>query len=211
MTELSAGMDAELAKPAFTMFGAVEIELPDGTPRLLDGSGYVWMNGEAFTGRDATFGVLGGITDYTDGVDGEAPSLTLTMLPPSNAAMASIAAPAAQGSPVRFWTATLDRQSGEVIDDPVLCFVGMTDVPTQEVDMNTRSLDVTVVSVFDQFFDDDEWIRLNPGFQGSVWPGEVGLEYVPQVRDQMPWGMDAAAPAVSQVPATALNQVFGRV
>ena len=189
---LSPAFTAELAKPALILFGAVEIVLPGPTyVRLLDGAGTVTFGGRTFVGRDATFGVLGGVSEFADGLEDQAPSLTLTLLPPDNSAMAALAAATAQGSAVSLWVGALDAVTGQVIADPDLVFVGETDVPTQKVSEGQRELDLTVISIFDRFLETDEGERLNTGFHQSIWPGEKGLEFVSFVRNQPIWGADA--------------------
>ena len=189
---LTPAFTAELAKPALILFGALEIVLPGPTyVRLLDGAGTVTFAGRTFVGRDAVFGVWGGVSDFTDGLDDQAPSLTLTLLPPDNTAMATLAAATAQGSPVSLWVGALDAVTGQVIADPDLVFVGETDVPTQKVSEGERELDLTVISFFDRFLETDEGERLNTGFHQSIWPGEKGLEFVSFVRDPPVWGAEA--------------------
>lgn len=189
---LSGAFTAELAKPALILFGAVEIVLPGPTyVRLLDGAGTATFGGRTFVGRDATFGVLGGVSEFADGLDDQAPSLTLTLLPPDNSAMAALAAATAQGSTVSLWVGALDAVTGQVIADPDLVFVGETDVPTQKVSEGQRELDLTVISIFDRFLETDEGERLNTGFHQSIWPGEKGLEFISFVRAQPIWGADA--------------------
>jgi hypothetical protein len=189
---LSGAFTAELAKPALILFGAVEIVLPGPTyVRLLDGAGTVTFGGRTFVGRDATFGVLGGVSEFADGLEDQAPSLTLTLLPPDNSAMAALAAATAQGSAVSLWVGALDAVTGQVIADPDLVFVGETDVPTQKVSEGQRELDLTVISIFDRFLENDEGERLNTGFHQSIWAGEKGLEFVSFVRNQPIWGADA--------------------
>lgn len=191
MTSLTTLFDAELAKPAPLMFGAVEILLPAYSLRLLDGSGMLAFGGHTFVGRDDTFGVLGALTGYSDGVDDQAPSLTLTLLPPDNSAMAALAAPAAQGSQLSIWVGAVDPVTGLPIPDPDLCFIGELDVATNKVGQNVRSLDISVVSIFDRFFDQDEGNCLNNGFHQLAYPGELGFEFVGLVRDPSPWGSSA--------------------
>jgi len=191
VSSLTSAFQAELVKPALILFGAVEIVLPGATVRLLDGAGMATFGGRTFTGRDATFGVLGGVSDFADGLDDQAPSLTLTLLPPSNAAMAAFAAATAQGSTVSIWVGAMDAVTGQVIADPDLVFVGETDVPTQKVSDGQRELELTVISIFDRFLETDEGERLNTGFHQSIWAGEKGLEFISFVRNQPIWGADA--------------------
>jgi hypothetical protein len=75
VSSLTPAFQAELAKPALILFGAVEILLPGPTPvRLLDGAGVATFGGRTFVGRDETFGVLGGVSDFSDGLDDQAPN-----------------------------------------------------------------------------------------------------------------------------------------
>lgn len=196
MSSLSTAFDSALQQPGVVLFVAVEILLPGYNLRLLDGAGVVTFDSKTFVGRDATYGALGAATDYGDGVDDEAPSLTLTVLPPTNAAMADLADPTAQGSQVSVWVGALDPATGMVIGDPDLAFIGETDVPTRKVSQGSAALELTIVSVFDRFFDQNEGERLNNGFHQSVWAGELGLEFVSAVQRQMPWGSDAPRPAL---------------
>lgn len=202
MTGLTADMVTALGQPSVVMFGAVEILLPSYSLRLVDGPAVLSFGGHSFVGRDATYGVLGAVSSYTDGVDNNAPSLTVTLFPPGNAAMAALAAPTAQGSQVSIWVGCVDTATGLVVDAPDLCFIGELDFATQNVDLNTRSLDLAVVSIFDRFFDQDEGARLNNGFWKSVWSTDAGLEFVSQVQRQLPWGSDAPRPSYVNVPQT---------
>ncbi len=177
------------------MFGAVEILLPGNTIRLLDGAGRLTIAGGVYVGRDDVFGVLGGISDYSDGTDAEAPNITLTMLPPSNAAMAMLAAPAAQGSRVTVLVGAVDQRTGLVIDTSTV-FIGEIDMPTQKITQNGRTLELSVVSVWDRFFDADDGARLNNGFHQSIWPGELGFEFAPVVQVSEPWGNDGPRPSL---------------
>lgn len=191
MTGLSAQMDAALARPSVTMFGAVSIALPDVTVRLLDGAGFAVLDGETYVGRDDSYGVLGGLTSISDGVDDEAPVLTLTLLPPSNTAMAAFSAPQAQGSEVLVWVGALDGLTGTVIGDADLVFAGEIDVPTQKIRQGDRAIDLTVISIFDRLLETNEGARLNHGFHVQRWEGELGLEFTATIRAREPWGSDA--------------------
>lgn len=197
MTTLHPDMAADLNGSAVLMFCAVEVVLPSAAVRLLDGAGTVTFSDRTFVGLDAVYGTLGGITEVGDGLDSEAPSLTLTLLPKTNAAMVAFAAPEAQGSPVRIWVGDLDPATGLVIGTPELWFTGETDVATQKVGRNSRVLSVTVNSVFFRFLEADQGARLNNGFHQLIHPGELGLQYVTRVGHRDPWGSDTPRPPVT--------------
>lgn len=202
MSNLTSGMVTDLSKRAVLMFTAVEIVLPAYTVRLLDGAGFAVFGGHTFTGRDANgYGVLGAIDEYADGVDDEAPSRMLSILQADNTALAAYAAPTAQGSLFSVWTGDINPATGAVIADPDLEFVGELDTGTQKVSARGRVLELQFVSIFERFFDQDEGFRLNNGFHKSVWSGETGLEFIPQVQGQRPWGADAPrSPLTTFVP-----------
>ena len=111
-------------------------------------------------------------------------------LPPTNAAMAALAAPTAQGSQVLLYVGAVDPVSGAVIGTPDLVFVGEMDVPVQKVRQGDRALDITVISIFDRFLEQNEGTRLNTGFHETRWAGEKGLEFLSFVRDPAYWGSD---------------------
>ena len=212
---LTLAHDAALSAPAVTIFCALEIVLPTGPLRLLDGAGTVTFGGRTFTGRDPVFGALATLEIDGDGMDGEAPELTAVIHPPSNTAAAILANPAQQGAVVSLWMGVLDPVSGLVVPDPDLLFVGEVDVPELSVGEDTRALSIRCVSIFERFFEVQEGVRLNDAFHQSIWPGERGFEYAVDLERQLPWGQDAPAPGVvragsaSSVALTAAQQFFG--
>lgn len=192
MSMLKPAMAAALGARAVLMFCAVEIVLPTYTLRLLSGPGEVTFGGRTFRGRDATYGVLGSVEEIADSDDGDAPEITITLLPPTLAAAALLASPAAQFSAVTVWVGVLDLITGAVIPDPLVVFAGEVDVPTLTGDDASRALQYSVTSVFELLFEVDEGANLNNAFHQSVWPGELGFEYVTEVQRQLPWGGEGA-------------------
>lgn len=191
MTTMTPALDQALSGATPTIFGAIEIVLPHHTLRLLTGAGVLAFGGKVFAGEDTTYGVLYSVEDLTDGAGDEAPALTLTLLPKSNAAAADLAGPDMQGSTVSIWLGAVDPASGQVIGDPLLVFLGALDVPTLRTGQAGRLLDFDITSAFEDFFFNDEGARLSDTFHQYVWPGERGLAYVTGVDEQVYWGSDA--------------------
>ena len=196
MSELSPGLEEALSQDVALVFTAVEIILPSHNLRILDGSSTVTFDGKVFVGQDATYGTLHSIDAFTDAADGQAPSLKIALLPPTNTAAAQLASVSAPGSAVRVWTGALDLQTGSVVDDPDLWFVGELETPVLRVGPLGRILEFEVVSVWERFFADDEGARLTDAFHQYVWPGERGLEFVTEVQRQLAWGADQPRPTV---------------
>lgn len=201
MSLFTPAMEAELAKPFATVFGAVEIVLPSHTIRLLDGAGSLTVNGNVFTGQDSTFGTLSAIDRFSDGVGDEAPALNITLQPSGDAAAADLSAASMQGSTVTVWLGAVDRATGIVIADPLTLFVGEVDQPILTVDKGSRELEYECVSGFERLFSDDEGARLSDSFHKMVWPGETGLANVSGITKTIYWGLNR--PANSIVAASA--------
>lgn len=190
MGEMTPALAAAIAADRALLFGAIEINFPGYDLRLVDGSAELMMGGEKFVGRDPTFGTISSIDSLTDGAGDQAPRVSLSLLPPSDTAAASLASAPMQRSRVRFWLGVLDMPTGIVVPDPLLLFDGELDVATMKWGMRTREVEYRIVSVFERFFDLEEGIRLSDSWHQSVWPGELGLSFVTGVTENVPWGTD---------------------
>ena len=176
---------------------------PNFALRLLDGAGVLTLFGNTFVGSDQTYGALMSIDSFSDGVGDDAPTMKVTLLPPNNTSMADLAAADVQGSQVSLWVGLVNPATGLPVSDPDLRFIGSVDVPTIQIDKNSKTLELACISSFEQFFRDDEGVRLSDAWHQSVWPGELGLQFVSGVQLQMPWGADAPRPVlVTDVSAT---------
>ncbi|MEI9964373.1 MAG: hypothetical protein WDM92_06375 [Caulobacteraceae bacterium] len=196
MSALDPTLDTALRGAAPLAFVAVQIDLPAATVRLLDGAGTITIDGQAFLGRDDTYGALGAIEAIEDGQGDDAPQVQVTLYVPSNTATADLGAPDAQGSPVRIWLGAADPATGAALGEPQLIFAGEVDTATIEIDQNSKDLTYQCVSGFERLFTADEGVRLNSVWHESIWPGELGLEYVANVQQTMPWGQDGQRPAL---------------
>lgn len=217
---LDLAMQDALDGVSALLFVAVLVDLPAGPLRLLDGSGEVTFGGHTFVGGDAHLGVLAGIEKMSQGLGNDAPSLRLTINPPTNSASADLSAPGNQGAPVKVWFGVLDQADGQVIGDPYLLFDGDLDQPILSVGEGARSLTLECVSAIERAREDDEGVRLNDTFHQSVWPGELGFEFVTEVGHDDPWGRDEPKPGVSragggtgvsnqQLVQQAVDRIFG--
>jgi hypothetical protein len=201
---LPTALADDLQRASVVMFCATQIDLPDGPLRTLtDGAGFVtfMVDGEAatFTGRNATYGVMGGVTEIVDGVATEAPTVSLNLFPKTNAALAAFSAPAAQRSRVRIWVGSVNRATGQVtaVDQ---WYDGDSNVPTQNVGKGTRVLPLTINSALSKFLEPDEGARLNDGFHRQAWPDERGLQHINSIEMIDVWGSDAPKSAVTYAP-----------
>lgn len=203
---MSPALDAALAGPNPTVFGAIEIELPNHTIRILTGSGIISFtaadsNGQdevkIFTGSDATYGSLYSIGDINDGVGGQAPSLTLTLAPASTEAAVDLANSGDQGSPVTIWLGAVEPSNGLVIGEPLMIFLGELDVPILKTDDHSQLLELQISSAFEAFFLTNNGVALSHYFHMYLWPGETGLSQVTGILRHFYFG-SAPATGVSK-------------
>lgn len=185
---MDATLQTALQGEAPFVFGAVEIVLPTRTLRLLDGSAEITIDGQLFTGDDATFGTLDSVDSITETMDEEAPQIVMAMLPPDDAAAADLASSAMQGGSVKIMLGAYDPATGNVVGVPEQLFLGEIDVPTIEVQQGSRRVSFTVVSVFERLFEMREGERASDGWHKSIWPGEKGFEHVTGTVKNLYWG-----------------------
>lgn len=185
---MDATLKNALAQPAPWMFGAVRADFPTYTLRLLDGSAVLVIDGETYRGTDDVFGTIASVGEISEELGDDAPEITLTMYPPDITAAATLSHPDMQGSPVRFMVGALDPASGVVLGAPELLFLGEVDVPTVESSTEARTVEYSIVSVFERLFEVEEGQRASDGWHQSIWPGELGLEFMTATDVNLYWG-----------------------
>lgn len=171
--------------------GLLKLELRDGrVMRICDG-GWVPWGAEKFVARDPTFGILGAMEAFEEGVGDEVPAFSLTFLPATTAAAADLAAPGMQGSRLRLWTAELDDLTGQIVGTPDQQFDGMLDQVTFVVGLRKRELRMTIVPRGERFFNSNDGNNLSDTFHKSVYPGERGEENASD-SVSVAWGTEAS-------------------
>lgn len=171
--------------------GLMKIELRDTREILLCDGGFVDFAGDRYRSSDDTFGIIGAVESYSEGVGEEAPAFRMTLLPPSTSAAADLSAPGMQGSRARFWIAEIDPDAGTVIGTPDLQFDGMIDQTILRVGLRKLELDMTFVPLAERLFSRNEGNSLNPSFHKRVNPGELGEDNATGLGIGVAWGVEA--------------------
>lgn len=182
---------------SIALAGLCKIELPAYTIRLCDGGVIIW-GAETFAARDGTYGTLGSIDAVREGDGDEMPPVSLTLLPPSTTAAATLVQPAFQGSRVRLWLAEYTIATGAVAGTPELKFDGELDTATLE--LSDFSLDLTVIPRAGRLFELNIGNSLNPAWHKSIWAGETGHDNATGLGRAVAWGVEAP-PAPVTAPA----------
>lgn len=204
---LDPALAAALRQLRITFFAWAEFQLPGYPLRLLDGSGELSMGGHIWRGRDPVYGCMETAKGWSDGAGDSAPTLTLGMLPPGDTGLAKLLDPAAQGSAVTIGFSVLNPVTGQPIGEPCVMFTGELDVATIKWTGNERRVDWLVSSIGERLFQIDEGLRLSDALHQKVWPGQLGLEFVTGVEENVDWGQAPRAGAV--VTGTAASGLGG--
>lgn len=211
MTALSPALDAALSADRVTLYGSVEINLPGYDLRLVGGSSVLLIDDKTFVGEDPIYGVIDSIDELSDGLGDEAPGISITLLPASEAAVGQLSSPTFQGSRVRVQVGAVNPMTGYSIGSYTV-FDGELDVPILTVGKASRSLRFECVSAFERFFDNDEGAKLSDAFHQSIWPGETGFANVTGIEQTIYWGVAAPSGAgVVRTGGVPTSGVFGAV
>lgn len=194
-SHLDSSLQAALQATGPLHFFALEVLYPTFNLRLLDGSGALTLNSNAFTGFDPVYGALILPETFSDGIATEAPNITFGLQVPSNTAAAALCDPAAQGSQVTVWYSAVNRATGAPYT-PYEIWFGALDVATLNVGQGLRQVTIDAESYFGAFNDSFDGQLLSNACHQAIWPGETGLEFVVDVQQLMPWGADSPRPTV---------------
>jgi hypothetical protein len=196
-----------LSDPVLLLAGLIELELPSRTVRLCDGGFVNWPARGLFTSSDSAFGTIESVEAISEAFSDEAPGARLTLLPVSTANASDLFQSSAQGRPIQFWLAEVNRQTGLVVGTPTLLFIGMIDFMTLTVGKGTRRVDVEFIAAAERLFFVREGNVLSPRFHNDAWPGEKGFNHASGTAVQTPWGV--TGPSRGTIFAPSGGPVFG--
>lgn len=196
MTTLSPALDAELAKDNVTFFGALTLAVGADTMRLLDGSAWLTIGGNLYTGDDETYGTWNSMDSFEDGSGDEAPGLSIVLNPADDAAALALSGPDMQGEAVQVHIGARNDATGAVVGEPYLLFDGEVDVTKHEFGKNMLQVSLDCVGGMERLFFNDEGMKLAPTFHQQVWPGELGFNHVTGIQDTIYWGSNKPSNAV---------------
>jgi hypothetical protein len=169
----------------------LRLDLPGGPLCMTDGGFVVFDAGEGegpetYLGRHPVYGILGSLPVIKDGAEAQTTRVDIEVLPASDTAAAALAAPSLQGIRVQWWEAVIDRDTGQLIGEPLEKFDGELDKARFRVgDSWVLTLECGTQAER-QLEPNADW-RLNDAFHQRVWAGELGLVYVDGVARKNEW------------------------
>ncbi len=186
---MSPAMLAALQGKSPLLVFLLKAELPGQTIRLVDGAGFVLWGDETFIGEDPEFGKIAGFGEFTESEGTESPRQTVQLMTKTNAAIAALTAPAAQGAPVTIYAAVIERTTGQIIGEPDIRFAGELDDASSNVNRNAGLLELELATIWERLFDDNEGHRWNDTFWTYLYgSGARGFQHIPNVGGQVYWG-----------------------
>jgi hypothetical protein len=188
-----------LSDAKIMLAGLAEIVLPSKTLRLCDG-GFIYWDGDKYQSSDDEFGTIESVDAVEERSGDEAPAGSLTFLPASTSAAATLSQPTFQGSPMRFWMAEVNEATGEVVGTPELLFDGELDTTTLRLSRGSRLLEMGFISVAERLFRVNEGNVLSTRFHQSIWAGELGFDNATGISTTVAWGV-AGPPRGSTAPS----------
>jgi len=167
----------------------------DFTLRLTTGGFLVW-NGELFTQRDRTYGVLSDLPTFEDGVDGQTTRVDIGFYPASYDALVAMADRKHQDAKVEVYDCALDPETGLLWGEPDMLFQGEYDF-ARFIIGETEELILECGTEEARLNEPNEDRRLSHPFHQSVWPGELGLSHVTGLGRKIYWRQNEPRGSIS--------------
>lgn len=180
---LTSAVQAAVASPNVGLVIFVEM-LFDSAPLRLCTAGYdvVW-NGVTWSG----VGTVGEVQPIREAEGGEVSGLSFSISGVPSSYVAQALGELYQGRLVRIYVGFLDLPSHAILADPVLEWAGRLDTMQLQDNGGTASI---VVNAENELYDFDRPLVLmwSNEVQQARYPGDRGLEYIPQMAErQIVW------------------------
>jgi hypothetical protein len=165
----------------------------DFTLRLTNGGFLFWPHAgqptELFVQRDPTYGTLGDLPLFEDGVDSQTTRADITLYPADHAALAALADRKHQTALVEVWDACVDPDTGLMVGEPDPLFRGEYDFARYTIG-SSEELIIECGTEEARLNEPNEDRRLSDPHHRDVWPGELGMSYVTGVGRKIYWRVD---------------------
>lgn len=159
-------------------FVAVELDFPSAPVRLNASPVSVWIGGEEFLG----VGTLGAISPAEESTELKAYQITLVLSGVPRDAIAASVAEEYQGRRCTAWEVLFDRDTGQVLDDPVIFFRGR--MSQMNVTLGETARVEVIVENRLNGWDRARLRRWTNEDQQRAHPGDRALEFVADTTEQ---------------------------
>ena len=194
---MDATLKAEFEKPGLTTFTAVSIALSGGTVYLVSGGADITISAQLYSAYNSTYGALGDVDVINDGIDGQTTRATITLHPPSSAAIAAISAPTEQSARVFVYQGAVNTATGASIGTVETLFRGELDYPSLSVSEAGYALTLECGTEEARLLERNEERKLVNSFHQACFSGELGLEKVTALVRKVYWRATAPTTVVA--------------
>jgi len=194
---VDATLKTEFQAAGLTTFTAVSIALSGGTIYLVSGGADITIAAQLYTAFDATYGALGEVDIINDGIDGQTTRATITLHPPSSAAIAALAATAEQDARVFVYQGAVNTATGASIGTVETLFRGELDYPSLFVGEAGYALTLECGTEEARLLERNEERKLVNTFHQACYSGELGLEKVTALVRKVYWRATAPTTVVA--------------
>lgn len=194
---MDATLKTEFQAAGLTTFTAVSIALSGGTIYLVSGGADITIASQLYTAFDATYGALGEVDIINDGIDGQTTRATITLHPPSSAAIAALAATAEQDARVMVYQGAVNTATGASIGTVETLFRGELDYPSLFVGEAGYALTLECGTEEARLLERNEERKLVNTFHQACFSGELGLEKVTALVRKVYWRATAPTTVVA--------------
>lgn len=192
---MDADLIAELASAAPITVLLVSVEIDEETTVRWTDGGFVFWGDDLYEAK-TDFGVISEISELSDGVDGEASSASLTVLPADDEAFGVLIDPATQGATVNISLGAVDFQTGALIGEPDLLL--RCEVDVARLTRTGEALILDCITEEARMLEVNDERRLTDSFHQSVWPGELGYANVTGLDTKIYWRANDPNNAISR-------------
>jgi hypothetical protein len=171
--------------PAVWLVQLIKWEAVGFTALWTTGGFLVW-GADTYVDRHPTYGVLGDLPPFEDGVDSQTTRYNLSIFPPDAAAFAEVADRKHARSKVTIWDASVDPETGLMIGEPDLLFTGHVDFPRI---VNGETWEVILECATEEALlnEPNQQRRLSHSHHSDTWPDELGLIHATGLGRKIYW------------------------
>ena len=183
------------------LVGLFKMVTPEHTVLLCDGA-FQRFDGDLYMSKDGLYGVISGLEAPEYGVGDQIPAISIDFAPAGNASVADLIQPGFQGSPMTFWVAQYDMDTGEIVGTPDVEFLGFLDRGRLSVGRDSRTLTIGGVPLTERMLTLNIGNSMNPNWHKSIWAGETGHDQATGLTQSVAWGTASIAGEASALPGS---------
>jgi len=207
---VDATLKTEFEAAGLTTFTAVSIALSGGTIYLVSGGADITIASQLYTAYDATYGALGEVDIISDGIDGQTTRASITLHPPSSAAIAALSAPDEQDARVYVYQGAVNTATGASIGTVETLFWGELDYPSMFVGETGYALTMECGTEEARLLERNEERKLVDSFHQACFSGELGLEKVTALVRKVYWRASSPSSSASSFAGRGISNAINR-